>query len=120
MLDGEALRDAAGEPVELRPDDRIALWHPVTARDDERAAWQARIVALRLRQPFRQAFREHYRPPDDERDTNRTATFAGHTIATRPLLGVARRESWTIAGIEHQIERWFGSVRVDLELECGL
>lgn len=120
MLDGEALRDAAGRAIEFAPDDRIRLWHPVAAGDDERAAWQARIVAARLRQPFRQAFREHYRPPGDERGTNRTATFAGHTIATRPLLGVARRESWSIAGIEHQIERWFGNVRVDFELACGL
>jgi hypothetical protein len=120
MLDGEALHDAAGGALELAAGDRIRLWHPVTASDDESAAWQAHIVAARLRQPFRQAFREHYRPADDERAANRTATFAGHTVATRPLLGVARRESWTIAGNDRLIERWFGDVRVDLEMEYGL
>ncbi|MGW8557563.1 DUF4132 domain-containing protein [Streptomyces tubercidicus] len=44
------------------PSAGIRLWHPARATQAERRTWRDRIVALRLRQPFRQVYREQYLP----------------------------------------------------------
>src|SRR5262249_8211823 len=55
------LADAAGDPVLApAPEAAVRLWHPSRASPADRAAWRERVLSLRLDQPFRQAFREHY------------------------------------------------------------
>ncbi|WP_431262495.1 DUF4132 domain-containing protein [Roseateles chitinivorans] len=107
--------DVDGQPVTLHDDVRVSLWHPVTATVDERHRWQAAVVARRLRQPFRQAFREHYVPPIDRADGDgdgaTTSMFKGHVLSVRPLLGLARKEGWRIAR-DQGLVRDFGAVRV--------
>jgi hypothetical protein len=93
-----ALEDSRGNAVTLPEDTRIALWHPVLARHEEREAWRAVIARSRLRQPLRQVFREFYLPAPGEEDGDATATFAGHVVAIRPLVGLARREGWRPQG----------------------
>ncbi|TFV33008.1 DUF4132 domain-containing protein [Streptomyces sp. T1317-0309] len=48
----------AAEPAG-RPE-RVRLWHPIRASAEDIGEWRERIVAERLRQPFKQAFREIY------------------------------------------------------------
>ncbi|WP_431256799.1 DUF4132 domain-containing protein [Roseateles chitinivorans] len=109
--------DAEEHPITLHDDARVSLWHPVTATVDERRRWQAAVVARRLRQPFRQAFREHYVLPieqtdgDGDGDVAATSMFEGHVLSVRPLLGLARREGWRIAR-DQGLVRDFGAVRV--------
>ena len=90
------LRDAAGVACELDVDSEIRLWHPLLADADERLAWQRAIVGRAIRQPVRQAFREFYVPADEDTATSHSAMFEGHVLASRPMLGVARREGWSI------------------------
>lgn len=58
----------AAEPADDAPEPAgsaaVRLWHPVRATAAERHYWRDRIAELGLRQPFRQAYREHYRPED--------------------------------------------------------
>ena len=93
---GAPLRDVNGAAIMPHTDGTMVLWHPSDTSADERNAWRERIVALRIKQPFKQAFREHYVVPDEERTATETAMFAGHTVAIRPFLGLACREGWVL------------------------
>jgi len=97
MLDKKSLPFGVdGAAIELPEQARIALWHPLHADAGEREAWQAQLSRLRLRQPLRQVFREHYLPEPEAGETDRTDAFAGHALSIRPLIGLARREGWRI------------------------
>jgi hypothetical protein len=111
--------DALDQSVALSDDARVSLWHPVIADGQTRSRWQAAVIARRLRQPFRQAFREHYvlslNDIAGEADARTSAEampmFEGHVLSLRPLLGLARKEGWRIAR-DQGLVRDFGPVRV--------
>ncbi|MFI9047373.1 DUF4132 domain-containing protein [Streptomyces sp. NPDC053427] len=88
---------AAGSPDRTTPAPSAAvrLWHPARATDAERRLWRDRITDLRLRQPFRQAFREHY-VPEETGDAATTAMFHGHWVRIEAVLGLATRQGWHI------------------------
>ncbi|REK87114.1 DUF4132 domain-containing protein [Streptomyces inhibens] len=90
-----AMLPAAGPSdfAEPGPSDAVRLWHPARATPAERHFWRDRIAALRLRQPFRQAYREHYRPPETGHST---AMFHGHLVRVEAVLGLAVRQGWNI------------------------
>jgi hypothetical protein len=104
--DRHALRDFAGKDVAPAPACRVTLWHPSDATEAERDAWRDRLAVLRIKQPFKQVFREHYFAPPDERADATTAIFAGHVVAVTPFLGVARQERWEVD--DHYLTRSFG------------
>ncbi|UEP39308.1 DUF4132 domain-containing protein [Burkholderia ambifaria] len=113
-------RDAAGHPCDIAADSDIRLWHPLLADADERLAWQRAIVGRSLRQPVRQAFREYYVPADNDASASDCAMFEGHVLSTRPLLGVARREGWSIRAYDDGLVREFGDVRATFLVDARL
>ncbi|MRW92709.1 DUF4132 domain-containing protein [Duganella sp. FT80W] len=106
----DAVTDGAGAALRLPETARLTLWHPLHVVAAERAAWQALAARQRWHQPLRQIYREFYLAPDD---------FAGHVLAVRQLLGLARREGWKI---EHHagLARQFGAVRVLFNLSDSI
>lgn len=91
------LQDVAGTEIAAAAADcRVMLWHPLDATPAEREAWRDRLTALRIRQPFKQVFREHYVVPPAELPEAVTAMFAGHAVSIAPFLGLARREGWRL------------------------
>ncbi|MFD8542293.1 DUF4132 domain-containing protein [Streptomyces sp. NPDC059649] len=103
----------------------VRLWHPARATAAERHYWRDRITELGLRQPFRQAYREHYRPEDSRDHTtgdhttgagatgdgatgdpvggavggdsaHSTSMFHGHLVRIEAVLGLAVRQGWNI------------------------
>ncbi|WP_030409892.1 DUF4132 domain-containing protein [Streptomyces sp. NRRL S-1448] len=105
----------AAEPADDAPEPAgsaaVRLWHPARATAAERHYWRDRIAELGLRQPFRQAYREHYRPEDTgESATGESATgdgggtgsahstimFHGHLLRIEAVLGLAVRQGWNI------------------------
>ncbi|QRR05481.1 DUF4132 domain-containing protein [Burkholderia sp. MS455] len=114
------LRDAAGRACDLANDSDIRLWHPLLADADERLAWQRAIVGRALRQPVRQAFREYYVSPDGDAAASDSAMFEGHVLSSRPLLGVARREGWSIRAYDDGLVREFGDVRATFVVDARL
>ncbi|RQS20603.1 DUF4132 domain-containing protein [Burkholderia sp. Bp8992] len=114
------LRDAAGHTCNLADDCEIRLWHPLLADADERLAWQRAIVRRTLRQPVRQAFREYYVPADSDASASDSAMFEGHVLSSRPLLGVARREGWSIRAYDDGLAREFGDVRATFLVDARL
>ncbi|WP_126223791.1 DUF4132 domain-containing protein [Burkholderia ambifaria] len=113
-------RDAAGHACDIAADSEIRLWHPLLADADERLAWQRVIVGRALRQPVRQAFREYYVPADDDASASDCAMFEGHVLSSRPLLGVARREGWSIRAYDDGLVREFGDVRATFLVDARL
>jgi hypothetical protein len=111
---GLALRDVAGADVRPMEGCRVALWHPADAAAPERDAWRDRLAVLKIKQPFKQVFREHYVAPRDEGSETSTAMFAGHVVAVTPLLGLARRERWQIG--DYCLTRSFGKWTATLDL----
>ena len=47
-------------------------------------------------------------PADEDIATSHSAMFEGHVLASRPLIGVARREGWSIRAYDDGLAREFG------------
>jgi hypothetical protein len=78
-----------GEPAHIR------LWHPIRASLDDIRAWRARIVAERLRQPFKQAFREIYLLTPAEEETGVYSNrFAAHIVHYLRLYALFKERGW--------------------------
>lgn len=110
-----------GRPLTLTAQDSVTLWHPLGADAPEREAWQTRILARRIAQPFRQALREYYLYNAHAAGFH-AATFAGFQLALRPLLGLAVNEGWRIgdgwdAGV---LLRRFGAFRAGFTVHARL
>ena len=74
----------------------VALWHPLEANSDDRDAWRDRVIADRIEQPFLQAFRQFYVPPEEELPRAETTMLAGHNVSIKPVSGVARSQGWSL------------------------
>ena len=118
MLDAhDAPVDIDGTPLALADDTPVSLWHPVEAAARERQAWRERFVARKLRQPLRQVFREYYQPDPQEIDGTECCLFEGWEMSAVPLLGLARREGWSL---NDGLVRQFGPYRATFEVSARL
>lgn len=108
-----------GNAVGVPDSAMVGLWHPLHADEAGREGWQAYIESRRIRQPIRQAFREHYLPGPGESGSSLSDIFAGHVLSIRPLIGLARREGWLIDKWEG-LRRMFGDVRVSFRVGADL
>lgn len=94
LPDGGGFVDAAGATVEPTTNTKVRLWHPIEASEAEIAAWRTAILARRIRQPFKQAYREVYRlTPAEEQTETYSNRFAAHILMyaqARALMTVRR------------------------------
>ncbi|MFF0083434.1 DUF4132 domain-containing protein [Streptomyces canus] len=83
------MAEPPGEP------ERVRLWHPIRASADEIRAWRERLVAERLRQPFKQAFREIYLlTPAEEATGVYSNRFAAHIVHYPQLYALFKERDW--------------------------
>ncbi|TDB83909.1 DUF4132 domain-containing protein [Actinomadura sp. KC216] len=84
-----ALPDAAGDAP-------VRLWHPLRSDPDTVRAWRDLLVDRRIRQPFKQAFREIYLlTPAEEETGTYSNRFAAHLVHYRRLFALFRARGWT-------------------------
>ncbi|MDQ1068255.1 DUF4132 domain-containing protein [Streptomyces canus] len=93
------MAEPPGEPERSVPRDggrtRVRLWHPIRASVDEVRAWRERLVAERLRQPFKQAFREIYLLTPAEEETGVYSNrFAAHIVHYPQLYALFKERGW--------------------------
>lgn len=100
-----------GGPCTIDKSSLISLWHPLLVDDDERHGWQKTFLARKIKQPIRQVFREFYVPRVEELEKSNTSMFEDHILSVRTLIGLARREGWTINKYDG-LSRQFGDTRV--------
>ncbi|MCQ0010404.1 DUF4132 domain-containing protein [Actinomadura madurae] len=93
------LRDvlpAAGDLPAAADDAPVRLWHPIGASPDEVRAWRDLLVERRIRQPFKQAFREIYLlTPAEEETRTYSNRFAAHLVHYRRMFALFRARGWT-------------------------
>ncbi|MBD2897638.1 hypothetical protein amrb99_66020 [Actinomadura sp. RB99] len=74
----------------------VRLWHPLRSAPDEVRAWRDLLVERRIRQPFKQAFREVYLlTPAEERTGAYSHRFAAHLVHYRRMFALFRARGWT-------------------------
>lgn len=87
-VDGQALP---------RPGDdaRVRLWHPIRETPARIRAWRGFVTRNRMRQPFKQAFREIYLlTPAEEETRVYSNRFAAHIVHYRRLYALIKRRGW--------------------------
>ncbi|MFB9208408.1 DUF4132 domain-containing protein [Nonomuraea spiralis] len=82
-------------PEEVVPGSEVRLWHPARASLEEIAAWRGTVTARRLRQPFKQAYREVYLlTPAEEQARVHSDRFAAHIVDHPRLYALLRQRQW--------------------------
>ncbi|MFE0509513.1 DUF4132 domain-containing protein [Streptomyces sp. NPDC058964] len=78
------------------PDDAsVRLWHPLRSDPDAVRAWRDLLTERRIRQPFKQAFREIYLLTPAEEDTRVYSNrFAAHLVHYRKMFALFRARGW--------------------------
>lgn len=90
-----SLIDASGRPAGAwAPDTRVTLWHPLTGSAKEVLAWRCWLEEFLVAQPFRQAFREIYRPAGKELKASSSDRFASHLLKQHQFAALARQRGW--------------------------
>lgn len=93
--DGELIRDVLGNALEFSPSGRVRLWHPMRSSLQEVLAWRARLLALDLTQPIKQAHREVYALTEAERSTRTYSNrFAAHILRQYPFNAICGSRGW--------------------------
>ncbi|MFG2089786.1 MULTISPECIES: DUF4132 domain-containing protein [unclassified Spirillospora] len=77
-------------------DANVRLWHPIGSEPDEVRAWRDVLIDRRIRQPFKQAFREIYLlTPAEEETRVYSNRFAAHLVHYRRMFALFRARGWT-------------------------
>ncbi|MEV0173482.1 DUF4132 domain-containing protein [Streptomyces sp. NPDC050803] len=92
-----AVLPEAEEHLPDAPDDAaVRLWHPLRAEPAAVRAWRDLLAERRIRQPFKQAFREIYRlTPAEEETRVHSNRFAAHLVHYRRMFALFRARGWT-------------------------
>jgi hypothetical protein len=112
------LIDSSARPLgQPAADTTVTLWHPLAASAKETFAWRCWLEEFLVAQPFRQAFREIYRPAGKELKATSSDRFAGHLLKQHQFAALARERGW-----RYQLQGAFDSFNTPtLELpEAGL
>jgi hypothetical protein len=90
------LVDWAGDPVELSPQARARIWHPIRSDVQTILSWRCWLEDHEVRQPFKQAHREVYLLTDAERETATYSNrFASHIIRQHQFTSLCRERGWS-------------------------
>lgn len=92
------LAGMGGSSYVLRPQDKCSIAHPVHLwRSGDWAAYQRHIYERGIVQPFRQVFRELYRPNADELAAGTVSRrYDGHQVQPRKAAALLRSRGWTV------------------------
>ncbi|WP_306190963.1 DUF4132 domain-containing protein [Streptomyces sp. MK5] len=94
------------EDLPEAPDDAfVRLWHPLRSDPGTVRAWRDLLIERRLRQPFKQAFREIYLlTPAEEETRTYSNRFAAHLVHYRRMFALFRARGWK----SHLLGPWDG------------
>ncbi|MGZ4123436.1 MAG: DUF5724 domain-containing protein, partial [Tumebacillaceae bacterium] len=93
------LVDQEGTQLEVGTDASVWIAHPVHLYESGLwSAFQRDILSRQVVQPFKQVFRELYRPTADELAArNVSQRYAGHQIQTNKTVALLRGRGWTVS-----------------------
>jgi len=105
LLTETGLVDVKGKPIMIDKKEEIKLWHPVTASGEGIKKWQEYIYRNKIKQPLRQAYREHYPFSETELKSEESLRFAHHFLKTNNLMAIANSAGW-IFTYAHEGYNW--------------
>lgn len=83
------------KPLDLSPDTKVRLWHPIGKALEEIAGWRAWLDAQQIQQPFKQAHREIYLLTDAERRTGTYSNrYAAHILKQHQFNALCALRGW--------------------------
>lgn len=92
----QAVLPEAGDLPDAPDDAAVRLWHPLRCGPDSVRAWRDLLSERRIRQPFKQAFREIYLlTPAEEETRVYSNRFAAHLVHYRRMFALLRARGWT-------------------------
>jgi len=95
LYSGGEVRDSRGEGLDIGKATKVRLWHPLSSEANELQQWRERVFSEKVRQPFRQAFREFYQLTDGERETRMYSNrFAGIVMRQHQFSNLCRARGW--------------------------
>ncbi len=97
-IEGLEGRVAVGRDTTVRP------WHPIDASPSEVEAWREWLLDRRIRQPFKQAFREVYRLAPQEATGRSSGRFGGHVLHYPQASALMSARRWSA----NQLGFWDG------------
>lgn len=91
-------------PITVGPDTTVRPWHPIIASLGEVEAWRQWLLDRRIRQPFKQAFREVYRLAPQEAEGTSSSRFAGRVLHYPQASALMSARRWSA----NQLGFWDG------------
>lgn len=101
--DTESFLDMHGQAVS--PSTEVFVAHPWHVYHSGRLSdWQRETIRLRIRQPFKQAFRELYLlTPAEQETTNFSTRFAGHVLNSHVVTRLFQARGWQLGSDEFSV-----------------
>ncbi|MEU1595374.1 DUF4132 domain-containing protein [Streptomyces sp. NPDC005708] len=91
----KAVLPTAEELPDAPDDASVRLWHPIRSDAGTVRAWRDLLTERRIRQPFKQAFREIYLLTPAEEETGVYSNrFAAHVVHYRRMFALFRARGW--------------------------
>lgn len=95
--DGKTLIAADGLMSEIIPDDKVRIAHPYDLlKSGIWNEYQSFLFDRKLRQPFKQVFRELYIPTQEEQDKSKSMRYSGNQIMPGRAVGTLKKRQWTV------------------------
>ncbi len=105
FLTAEGLTDHAGALTPLQPEDQVTIAHPFDLyQEGHWHEYQKRLFEKKIRQPFKQVFRELYVKLEEELEKEDTRMFAGNQIQPQKTVGALRGRRW-VADYEDGLQK---------------
>lgn len=85
-----------GNEVDIDHYDRVSLWHPAVSSTAQVKLWRDYLIANKVLQPFKQAFREIYLLTEAEINTRTYSNrMASHILKQHQYVTLAKGRNWT-------------------------
>lgn len=103
---GGFLEDAGGNRYQISTEDEILIAHPIHLYESGKwSQFQKDIFHRRVKQPFKQLFRELYIPNQDElSEGTLSRRYAGHQVQPRKSVALLKNHGWT-ANFEEGLQK---------------
>ncbi|RUS43326.1 DUF4132 domain-containing protein [Cohnella sp. AR92] len=91
--------DASGAIEEIAADELLVIAHPLHLyRSGEWSLYQKHLFDKRIKQPFKQVFRELYLLNADERESGASSgRYAGHQVQPKRAAALLKSRQWTVS-----------------------
>lgn len=95
FLTESGIEDYHGNLTSVRPEDTLLIAHPFDLyREGHWSEYQKLLFEKRLRQPFKQVFREFYVKLQEELEKEESMLFSGNQIQPQKTVGALRTRRW--------------------------